>query len=190
MSGEFVVRGFALWPKPNLGRSPTSGRPSFSSPAWSRSPATYSNSFVRLPDSSSSSGERLTSSRSSSRPAPTNLFEEAEMKNGAPLVFQNKDLNDSLPAVVGRVGSAPLGGSNHIRNVNRRAAYIHAIGLLLDWCEAREIPALRAIQPMNGRNRLLACAEVMCVRVKPHSHTSRRFVRISSIVRSRICIDL
>lgn len=37
----------------------------------------------------------------------------------------------------------------HIRNLHTRAAYSHAARLFLNWCEARGIVELRAIQPMH-----------------------------------------
>jgi site-specific recombinase XerD len=76
------------------------------------------------------------------------------MEIGAALVSQNNDLRILLPALVGREGERAARRfleffTVHIRNANTRAAYGHAAGLFLDWCEAREITELRAIQPMH-----------------------------------------
>jgi len=76
------------------------------------------------------------------------------MEIGAALVSQNNDLRILLPALVGREGESAARRfleffTVHIRNANTRAAYGHAAGLFLDWCEAREITELRAIQPMH-----------------------------------------
>jgi integrase/recombinase XerD len=77
------------------------------------------------------------------------------METGSQLVSNNND--DSrilLPVLVGREGEWAARRfleffTVHIRNANTRAAYSHAAGLFLDWCEVRGISELGAIQPMH-----------------------------------------
>jgi len=59
-----------------------------------------------------------------------------------------------LPALIGREGKqAGLRFLEfftvHIRNPNTRAAYGHAAGAFLRWCEDRGIPELRQVQPVH-----------------------------------------
>jgi integrase/recombinase XerD len=76
------------------------------------------------------------------------------METGVALVSQNNDPTISLPALVGREGESASWRfldffTVHIRNANTRAAYARGAKLFLDWCEARGITELRAIQPMH-----------------------------------------
>lgn len=69
------------------------------------------------------------------------------MENGEALVSQNNDLRILLPALVGREGERAKWRfleffTVHIRNANTRAAYSHAAGLFLGWCEERGITEL------------------------------------------------
>ncbi len=60
----------------------------------------------------------------------------------------------SLPALVGREEERARWRfleffTVHIRNPNTRAAYTHAAGRFLAWCERRGISGLRSIQPVH-----------------------------------------
>jgi site-specific recombinase XerD len=62
--------------------------------------------------------------------------------------------NITLPALVGRAGESARWRfleffTVHIRNANTRAAYSHAAGLFLAWCEEYGISDLRSIRPVH-----------------------------------------
>jgi site-specific recombinase XerD len=76
------------------------------------------------------------------------------MDNRLTLVPSQGEILPALPVLVSREGERAGWRfleffTVHIRNLNTRAAYTHAAGLFLGWCEARGISELRAIQPMH-----------------------------------------
>ena len=76
------------------------------------------------------------------------------MDDSLHLVAAQPEILPVLPTLVSREGERASWRflnffTVHIRNLNTRAAYIHAADLFLSWCEARGISELRAIQPMH-----------------------------------------
>jgi site-specific recombinase XerD len=70
------------------------------------------------------------------------------------LALTESSYGPHLPVLVSREGKRAASRfleffTVHIRNPNTRAAYTHAAGLFLHWCEDRQIGSLQAIQPIH-----------------------------------------